>query len=393
MVTRWWPETYGELAEAAAAGVLVESHSLDLKRELEPGDRGNRSRATDLAAFAVDGGVLVIGVAEGNPPTISPVELAGQRERIDQVARTRIDGPLAVQVVELRSPDDPARGCLVVVVPASPEAPHMVDNRYMGRGDSTNVRLDDAAVRRLHAQRALRVDRMEALLEAEVRRDPIAPDARQNGHIFVVAQPAFAPAEMLESAVGDWQAWMNRLRNLPTLKAQFAPDLERLGEVRRRPAGWALTNLEATRSLRDGRDEGLALDVEVNEDGGVRIFCGRGSDTARDTTDQRYVFPAIAYGMAWRAVQAAAAVAETTRYVGTWDLAFAITRIRGARPYLGQRFFASDSAPYAEDEYRATTAATHAEIAGDRAPVVQRLVGRFNRALTRGGWTDEGESA
>ncbi len=105
------------------------------------------------------------------------------------------------------------------------------------------------------------------------------------------------------------------------------------------------------------------------------------------------MFPAIAYGMAWRAVQAAAAVSETTRYVGSWDLAFAITGIRGARPYLGQRFFASDFAPYAEDEYRATTAATHAEIAGDRAPVVQRLVGRFNRALTRGGWTDEGESA
>ena len=241
-----------------------------MKRDLEPGDRGNRALATDLASFAVDGGVLLIGVDEGPPATPSPIPLDGLKERIDQVARSRIDPPLAVSITEIASAADPSRGYLVVVLPASPAAPHMVEHRYLGRGDTTNMRLSDSQVVRLHAARAAALTSASALLDAEIARDPFPPDARQNGHIFVVAQPTFGSAELLEGAVADMRNWMYELRKLRRITGQFAPDIEGLSDVQRRANGWALTNLGEGRVPQTRVDESITLDVEANEDGGIR---------------------------------------------------------------------------------------------------------------------------
>jgi predicted HTH transcriptional regulator len=67
------------------------------------------------------------------------------------VARSIPDPPLNVitEVIETA----PGTGYLIVHIPASPAAPHMVEGRYFGRGDKTKHRLSDAEVLRLHAQR------------------------------------------------------------------------------------------------------------------------------------------------------------------------------------------------------------------------------------------------
>ena len=356
-----------------------------MKRDLEPGDRGNRALATDLASFAVDGGVLLIGVDEGPPATPSPIPLDGLKERIDQVARSRIDPPLAVSITEIASAADPSRGYLVVVLPASPAAPHMVEHRYLGRGDTTNMRLSDSQVVRLHAARAAALTSASALLDAEIARDPFPPDARQNGHIFVVAQPTFGSAELLEGAVADMRNWMYELRKLRRITGQFAPDIEGLSDVQRRANGWALTNLGEGRVPQTRVDESITLDVEANEDGGIRLFCGRATERMRDTdSGARYVYADLHNAMCWRAVQIAERVAATTRYVGNWDLAYGATGLRGAVWYMDPSRWIADGKPYSDDIYRGVTSAAHAEIAGHRAAVVSRLIGRLNRGLTRG---------
>lgn len=91
MAAPFVPSSKEELEAALCAGLLVEGHYLDLKRQLGKGKEANRDLAKDVAAFSIDGGVLYIGVREGAPgqaPALHPVELGGLKERVDQVARS-----------------------------------------------------------------------------------------------------------------------------------------------------------------------------------------------------------------------------------------------------------------------------------------------------------------
>jgi hypothetical protein len=164
---------------------------LDFKRELPPGKGENKELARDLAQFAVDGGVLIIGVDDN--AQLTPVDLHGLRERIDQVARDLVDEPLHVRIDTIPTAADPAKGYLLVTVPPSSTAPHQVDGRYYGRGDTTKHVLPDAEVQRLH-QLALRRQRdADELLDAEVARDPTSPETSRQPHDQKPCAPPATP--------------------------------------------------------------------------------------------------------------------------------------------------------------------------------------------------------
>jgi hypothetical protein len=157
------PATADELEAAIRDGILEESVHFDAKADVGPGPKGNRALAVDMAAMAVNGGLIGIGIAEVRSkgakvlvPT--PIALKGLRERVSQVGLSRVDPPLTVVTRDLPY-DDSGGGYLLIVVPPSPDAPHMVDGQYRGRGDTTNYVMGDAEVRRVQAQRrAIRLD-------------------------------------------------------------------------------------------------------------------------------------------------------------------------------------------------------------------------------------------
>jgi hypothetical protein len=94
---RWTPTAWSDVVEAAAGGLLDESHWVDLKQELPAGKRThNTELAQDLASLAVDGGLLVVGVEDHDSRAgkVCGVELARLADRVDQVAR-RMDAALA----------------------------------------------------------------------------------------------------------------------------------------------------------------------------------------------------------------------------------------------------------------------------------------------------------
>lgn len=62
-VPRWLPQDESAIETAAHAGLLVESHYLDLKMTIPSGSGKNRELARDLASFAIDGGALLVGPA------------------------------------------------------------------------------------------------------------------------------------------------------------------------------------------------------------------------------------------------------------------------------------------------------------------------------------------
>lgn len=129
--------------EQAIAEEVRESGELDWKRDLPlPGGPSQakaeqmQELAKDLAAMANSGGgMLVYGVAEKKHDGVSvaaeihPVGSVteDQEKRIRQVATSRISPPLmGLRLLNLAPFDDPAHGVLAVVVPDSPDRPHLV---------------------------------------------------------------------------------------------------------------------------------------------------------------------------------------------------------------------------------------------------------------------------
>ena len=144
------PRTEEDLEHLAQNGLLEESHGLDLKRELGSGNAANKDLAKDIAAFSLDGGTILIGVDEDtSPPGLWPVPLDGLAERIEQIARMRVDEAVQIRTTVINSTSNAGHGYVVVHVPQSVRAPHMVDGRYYGRGDKTNRMLPNAEVVRL----------------------------------------------------------------------------------------------------------------------------------------------------------------------------------------------------------------------------------------------------
>lgn len=400
MTVPFLPQTARELIGAIEQGVLVEGSNFDAKAELEAGMRGNARLAVDMAAMAVGGGVIAVGVAEEGEGALKrlvprPVMLGGLRERISQVGLSRIDPPLhtttrelRVEAVESPTDDDVAAvgtGFLLIAVPPSPDAPHMVDGRYRGRADTTNYVLGDADVRRIQAQRRLARPDIRQELQLAIARDPSSPELRQHAHLFVVARPLVPTSStMLEERLGrQWQKWLHHLADTPRL-GLFAPDLPTASNnTARRASGWAVSSheIQRDRSLTENPREDEMVELEVDEDGSLRLFCGRASDSL-STSETRWAFEDLLAGLTWRVVRAAAEIAELTSYFGNWDFGVALTNARGIASHaVSQRGRWNSPYRYSDDTYEQVTQATFTELSEHRSLVLVRLVGRLNRAL------------
>jgi hypothetical protein len=398
------PVDEGQLRTMVAQGLLDEGHSLELKRELAPGKAANKELAKDLCQFTIDGGALVVGVDEGDettPPSLTPVDLAGLPERIEEVAANRIDPPLHVRVETIPAAGLPSKGYVLVIVPPTPSKIHQVDGRYWGRGERTRYAMAAAEVFHYH-QLALKGQRDAAdLLDAEVRRDPAAAAGlRAHAHLFAIAQPVGARADLLERVIGGagpkgWHDFLHgQVRSGSAgqpLSDPWSPDLPAIGDPTRRARGWALRSAGMTagrdvqvpgglNALVSGVDaENRLLDLEINEDGGLRLFCGRASDTLRNVD---YVIDGLVIGLTKRLVLVAETIANAAGWLGSWDFGVAVTGLRGRTSLRlaqhGQDYLA---APFSEEEYRETVRATYERVVKDPDSIVADLTGRLNRAL------------
>lgn len=389
---RWSPKTEADLRDALARGLLEETHYLELKREVAVGKGSNKELARDLAQFAIDGGTVIIGVEEGDASaTLRPVPLEGLPERIEQVARTIPDPPLAVSCKAIPSEADSTIGYVLVSVGASGTAPHMVDGVYFGRGDKTKIRLSDAEIVRHHRARGDVEETASAVLDAYVRRDPVPAEVRAQAHFFVVAAPVAPRREMLLDIVhgDDWAqrftgVWQAGLAAHP--RGNFAPDLSDATTYARRTGGaamstWSLAPDRQLRQANEGRFDEDALELELSEDGEVRLLTTRLSD---DWSGAGQVLLDVAIPvLTRRVVRIASAVADHCGYRGPWMLGVAATGIAGLGA-LDRSLGTLDRGPrlgQEVDEYRAVTTASHLELLHAPGAVTARLTGRLLRAL------------
>jgi Schlafen, AlbA_2 len=393
---RWTPNAWSDVVEAAAGGLLDESHWVDLKRELPAGKRTqNTELAQDLASLAIDGGLLVVGIEDHNSRAgkVCGVELAKLADRVDQVARDKVRPSLVVRSHEVPDPGRPGWGCLFVHVPPSAEAPHMVDHVYYGRGDRANVRLSDEQVRAIIEERRRGRTNVLDELRAMADDDPITGEDRRLGHLYVLAQPDIAGEEILVEflARDDVMRILQRIigrivRKRGSGMTGFSPDMQWLLNRAPRAEGLALTSYSPEDG--PGREEAL-LELVIREDGGIRLICGKGtaafpwSGSLPSDKPAMAIIAALVLGLTYSTVALAGRLAdEYAAYQGQWRLGIRMDRLYGAAPLdLLQDPLHRLGSPYSRGEYERVTSAATEELVDAPHDVTERLVAPLLRGL------------
>lgn len=380
---RWVPETWNDLVEAAAGGVLDETHWVELKVALPPKNREtNLELARDLASLAVSGGLLVIGIRDerGRAGDVVGTPLQGLIDRIDQVSRDNIHPPLVVRPIAVPDPARPGEGCLLVVVDASSEAPHMADHHYWGRGATGKRVLTDIEVRNTIALNSRRHTDTQAELDQLVDSNPL----NSSGCIYVLAAPRSASRGALADSIDD----------LTWLYAQMTKAMT----AQQDPHGWWVTDLRPRRTL-DGVDicngEVEQFAEHPAEDTGLNIRLLRIADTGRvaltmnglsaatgDRDPQRQLWIEGAQVLTEASLRLAGQLADASGYAGVWDVGVALTDLRGARAARRSAVGSGSWLRYPEERYTRLAQATSARLVEHLTDVVDELLGPLRRVLT-----------
>ncbi|WP_319463839.1 ATP-binding protein [Micromonospora sp. RTP1Z1] len=393
----WTWRNWAQAEAEVASGEVHEHQQFELKRDnYGTSDSAKKELAKDVAALAIDGGTLVIGIEEdrntGRAAGLAPVELAGQVERIQSVCFARIDPPLAITVTDVVNPSDPRTGLIVIDVPSSPFAPHQVDGRYLGRADRTVRPLSDSEVFRLHRLRDVSEDSILPDLE-RARRSAAALDMGASALTMAVAPLRAHRPELLRDELPSGNAWLasitdaaqDRLRavNDGPLASLLMADPSFPFNTRSgvdTPSGFAFRY-----STRDACD----VYLEVAESGAITLSARNVTDWNADHREhpqyQKVILPNLAATYAALALATFSEIAERSGFGGIVGIALRLDGTLGVTPVRERRAgFWDPSVPYPDEHYQRVTSATTVELRGDLTPVMDRLCGRFFRALGLG---------
>jgi hypothetical protein len=342
----WIPKDEQDIITAAASGGLEESVTFDAKREIPA---KNSDTAKDVAALAnTAGGVLLYGVDEdtsGRPTVLTPITLAGQRERIEQIIRTSIDEVPNFSLSTIQTSNDPLTGYMILLVPPSERAPHMVivkgEQRFYGRGETSNYVLNQAEVARLYERRRTVVSDLLPELEKIVQESPRPGD--QFAHLHVLVRPVLGRDDIMNKALAPQQDHRQLLRGLidqlqqsRVFNAGYIPDIGHSSWTRK-PEGYACQlNYE---SRNNDLWNGSILRLQINLDGSASLFCGRAAEQRGDTP--KWFFSGTVAGNTVKLLFMLGCLYEKSSYFGMVDIGGAVTGLNGCVPYETQARFHS----------------------------------------------------
>lgn len=168
----------------------------------------------------------------------------------------------------------------------------------------------------------------------------------------------------------------------------FSPDLNHAHQGRRRARGVALSssNLAPDRThVADGSyGHENVLEVQLFEDGGLRLYMTRLSDGLRNHhgngEEEQVLFDVGAVLHTWYMLELIRLVSDDVGYHGNWAVAVGANRLRGRRRYSGQSHWPSNDR-YSADTYEESTGTTLAELGDAPGTVTRRLLGPLLRSL------------
>ena len=374
--------TWGDLVAAAQAGVLTETQWVELKLALPATSReANLELARDLASLSVDGGVAMIGVrnpgrsaedVQGNTD-----DLESLRSRVSQIATARVRPPLDVTLTTLQHPDGDGRHVLVVTVPASASAPHMVDHRYWGRSATGKRPLTDAEASRLWAQRRGARDDFEQRLRAvpgDV--DQLWPQPGQLGLAHLLLEPP------LDNLAGRRSSGMHTLdvMNVASFRPSSAPGLKDLTRTLPHPDGHAFASF----NQQDDVPEQQRLHLLVRDSGTLRLL-GPATRQPRLRSGElrpRYISVTYLMELTHQALELAVRFGRDHLSVsGTWTLGLHLDGLAGLHSAQAMSGTMAPPQPFPTAEYTRTTTASAHQLQDQPAAVVEALLGDLARGL------------
>ena len=128
------------------------------------------------------------------------------------------------------------------------------------------------------------------------------------------------------------------------------------------------------------------LDLELRQDGGLRLLVGRltaqwGGGAAEGKAPFHLVLDAHAVAYSLRVVQWATGLAEVTGYGGSWVFGVHGTGLRGLISSVRHQQSSGSGSAFDADAYRETTTASRQELVKQPQVVAHRLIGRLLQAL------------
>ncbi len=153
---------------------IPENYTLDYKEEPWPEKKGKNTAneiAKDISSFANNqGGIIIVGVKEDKrtklPVARTPFEIGDWEERIDDVHDTSIKPFIeGLRIRRIISDEQKGKGYLIIEIPESPNAPHMVatTNKYYRRTNSGAQPMSEAEVAELYNRRQEQEKRLKEL--------------------------------------------------------------------------------------------------------------------------------------------------------------------------------------------------------------------------------------
>jgi hypothetical protein len=332
----WIPDSELEIISVCEAGNLEETILFDAKREISS---KSIELAKDVAAFAnTAGGTIIFGIDEdenGQPRIPSPINLKGQKERIDSIIRTSISEAPAYQIIQLESEIESSKGYLILVIPPSARAPHMVvvkgDRRFYGRGETGNYVFSEVEVARLYERREVTRLNIIPLLLERIAESPIK-DHLGFAHLHLLIKPALRGDDLLSKGNTHNQTVSQYLNNLaqeaaasPDFEKQIFPDFES-GTWKQQPNGY----LNEMWKTQPGNSSTHTLTVEVDRDGGGYLFCSRAAETAGRGNTSKLFLGELVGGLTFKLVHLFGRFYKNAQYYGMVDISIGLTGLLGS---------------------------------------------------------------
>lgn len=374
-----------------ATGDLEETATFDGKQ----GVPKNPDLAVDVAAMTVNGGVLLFGVVENSDGTRltepAPIELAGQRERVQQMVVTGISEPPTVEVRALPL-EDSSQGFLAVLVPASPRAPHQIvlrgkyDGRFYTRDATGNRILSQTEIELLYRRRT----DWERDTSAEIReafKREIGPRAADEGRVCLALRvdPLAAPADLLRrSGAIDPGTQLRSAVEQAFRTGPWRYDMAGFSSL----LNWEQRDADSWRAWWPYDSDKPELLAIAERSGRLTLLSRRiGHPSANDRGSPTLLYEHSLAALTTRGLTLAGQITAHAGYAGPIDVALLVAPLRGvySAARANPNYFDGGS-PYGSDDYLRTQRALAGELADQPQEVARSLITDLLEALVGTGF-------
>lgn len=360
---------------------------MERKKDIPPtSPAANLELARDLASLSVDGGVLLVGIEDspkGTPGKVTGAITAGLADRIAQVARGRVSPPLSVMTDQFPHPSDSTRAVLVVTVPASAGAPHMVDGSYWGRGENGKCKLSDGDVRRLLGDRQARAAGFREKLAAVKTDLSIEATDPKVGWMHLLLEPTAQPHSPISEVLDSAELVEFFLKAVPH-RLKYSWGLHSLRHSVPHPDGHLARSWNPRSEVSFPEERSTVVLIENSgawkfSSGNTVAPLGRAGDPDAGES----VFRAGSMlEMVHSVFMAAAYLSTQLCPINTdWAIGLEVAPLLNVEPLENHTGRYSGGRPYPKTDYVKVIVSTTQELAEQPAAVVERLVGNLLRGF------------